>query len=158
MTNHENDVFFACSFIEFLGRETKNKRSDVVNTLGEDLIQKLHSLASVYHCENILQVRDDFIKMSGLTQGTFDNVLSCLYSVPDYYGIGYIYQSLVLRSMAQNHKSDDQTASVIISVFNSMISEKIQDFNSAWYYSNIDELFGIFQDEYLLTQVEIETS
>ena len=30
----QNDLFFLCSLIEYIGRQTKNKRSVIVNALG----------------------------------------------------------------------------------------------------------------------------
>ena len=33
-TARDNDLFFTCSLIDYIARKTKNKRADVVNTLG----------------------------------------------------------------------------------------------------------------------------
>ena len=48
-----NDLFFTCSLIDYIARKTKNKRSDVVNTLGREAIAKIYDLADVYHSDNI---------------------------------------------------------------------------------------------------------
>lgn len=57
----DNDLFFACSLIDYIARKTKNRRSDVVNTLGKERIEKIYDLADVYHSDNIERVSDDFI-------------------------------------------------------------------------------------------------
>ncbi|MFV0504468.1 MAG: hypothetical protein ACK5LT_10995 [Lachnospirales bacterium] len=58
----QNDLFYTCSLIEYIGRKTKNKGNFVVNKLGKENIEKIYNLADVYHCENIEYVSDEFIK------------------------------------------------------------------------------------------------
>ncbi len=36
----DNDLFFTCALIDYIARQTKNKRSDVVNALGKTELQK----------------------------------------------------------------------------------------------------------------------
>lgn len=62
----ENDLFFTCSFLEYLGRKTKNRRCDVVNALGREEIERIYELADVYHSDNIERVSDDFIEKSAV--------------------------------------------------------------------------------------------
>ena len=57
----ENDLFFLCSLIEYIGRRTKNQRSVVVNALGQKELQHIYDYADVYHCENIDNVSDELI-------------------------------------------------------------------------------------------------
>ena len=73
-SREDNDLFYTCSLIDYIARKTKNKRADIVNWLGKDWLQKIYDLADVYHCENIDQVRDEFIKEARIKNGTFDNV------------------------------------------------------------------------------------
>lgn len=57
----ENDLFFLCSLIEYIGRKTKNYRSTVVNALGKKELQHIYDYADVYHCENIDKVTDEMV-------------------------------------------------------------------------------------------------
>lgn len=75
----ENDLFFTCSLIEYIARKTKNKRADVVNTLGDATISKIYELADVYHSDNIDRVSDDFIAEANISTGTFDNISATKY-------------------------------------------------------------------------------
>lgn len=50
--------FFTCSLIDYIARETKNKRVDVVNALGKTRIRKIYELADIYHSDNIKRVSD----------------------------------------------------------------------------------------------------
>ena len=61
-TNLENDLFYTCSLIEFIARKTNNKKIDIIARLVEKNITKIYELASVYNCENIDSVADEFIK------------------------------------------------------------------------------------------------
>ena len=48
----ENDLFFVCSLLEYIGRKTRNHRRVVVNALGIEKIRHLLELADIYHNEN----------------------------------------------------------------------------------------------------------
>ena len=41
-------LFFVCGLIDYIARKTKNKRTDIVNWLGKDWLQKIYDLADVY--------------------------------------------------------------------------------------------------------------
>ncbi|WP_302582423.1 hypothetical protein [Paraprevotella clara] len=57
-----NDLFFVCSLIEYVGRQTKNERKVVVNALGRKGLEHYYELAEVYHCENINKVTGELLK------------------------------------------------------------------------------------------------
>lgn len=48
--NEKNDVYYVCCLIEFIGRQTKNKRSDIVKKIGKEGLQYLYKTAEVNHC------------------------------------------------------------------------------------------------------------
>ena len=58
----DNDLFYTCSLIDYIARKTKNTRSDVVNKLGKERLEKIYSLADVYHSDNVERVSDDFMR------------------------------------------------------------------------------------------------
>ena len=43
MTNNDNALFYTCSLIEFIGRECKLKRLEVVNMLGDSTIRRIYN-------------------------------------------------------------------------------------------------------------------
>ena len=63
--NKENDLFYVCSLIEYIGRERKLRRGDVVAALGEEAIRRIYRYADTFHCEQIAKVADDFIALPG---------------------------------------------------------------------------------------------
>ena len=94
-SKESNDIFYVCSFIEYLARVTKNKRKDTVNILGEQNIKKLYDFADVYHCQSMEETTEEFLEKCNIVQGDFDNISACRYSVPDYWDIGRVYNNLI---------------------------------------------------------------
>ena len=138
-----NDLFFTCSLIEYIARKTKNKRSDTVDVLGRASIEKIYDLADVYHSDNIETVSDSFIEKSGLKEGTFDNVSDAKYAVPSHWDIGKIYKRLILGI------SREKGLSVMDSLFeayHSFVTDKIQDYNSSFYYDAPQNILNAFLD------------
>lgn len=143
----DNDLFFACSLIEYIARKTKNIRSEVVNKLGKVRISKIYDLADVYHCENIDKVSDEFIEDADIVPGKFDNVADCGYAIPSYWDIGKVYKRLI-KMVAADEKIEIIDA--LIEVYNSFISPKIDDYNSSVYYENPNYIFECYKEKKML--------
>lgn len=60
-------------------------------------------LAEVNHCLSFEQVSDELIEDYNISDGTFDTVVECRYTVPSFTSIGRLYQGVVLSTM----KNDD---------------------------------------------------
>lgn len=143
----DNDLFYTCSLIDCLARETKNKRADIVNQLGEKRIRKIYDLADVYHCDCIENVRDAFIEEAQIKTGVFDNVKDCKYAIPSCWDIGKVYKRLI-RQVAQEENRD--RIDVLIEVYNSFISPKIDDYNSSLYYENPSYIRECYREKKML--------
>lgn len=143
----ENDLFYTCSLIDCMARKTKNKRADIVNQLGKKRIKKIYDLADVYHCDNIENVCDGFIDEAQIKVGTFDNVKDCRYSIPTYWDIGKVYKRLISR-VAQEENRD--IVDVLIEIYNSFISPKIDDYNCNVYYENPSYLLECYREKKIL--------
>lgn len=139
----ENDLFFTCSLIDYIARKTKNKRSAVVNALGKTSVSKIYNLADVYHSDNIDRVSDDFITSAGITEGEFDSVANARYSVPSHWDIGKVYKRLIL-GIAKEKNMDIIDA--LFSAYNSFVSDKIEDFNSSFYYDAPQNILNAYLD------------
>ena len=134
-----NDVFFVCSLIEHIARLTNNHRSVVVNAIGRSRLQHIYDLADVYHSENIDKVSDELLSACHIGTGVFDNVAACSYSVPSIWDIGKVYKRLIV-DVAKGRDTNDYIG-VLMEVYNSWISRKIEDCNSSMYYENPDYIF-----------------
>jgi hypothetical protein len=128
-----NDLFFVCSLIEYISRQTKNHRNVVVNALGKVKLQHLYELADVYHSENIDKLTDDLIRECQIETGYFDNIATARYSIPTHWDIGKVYKRLIVDVC---NKQDKLPIDALTEVYNSWLSRKIEDFNSSLYYEN----------------------
>lgn len=139
-----NNLHYTCSLIEYIGRETKNRRYEIVNLLGDSVIRHIFEYADVFHCEQIAAVADRFIEEYNIKQGYFDNVKDCKYNVPDYWSIGAVYQRLI-----ENVNKTD-LVKTLIEVYNSWLSEFIDDYNIAVYYMSPQYLKACYEQGEIL--------
>lgn len=139
--NLENDLFFVCSVIEHIGRSTKNKRSEVVENLGEDELSRLLELADVLHCEPIEATSRSLIQRCGLSEGNFDNVSACEYTVPTHFDIAKVYKRLVVDLA---NKQNITPLNALMEVYTSWISDKIDDYNSSMYFESPQYLYASY--------------
>jgi hypothetical protein len=138
-SKESNDLFFVCSLVEYIARQTKNHRSVVVNAIGKEKLQHIYNLADIYHSENIDKVSDELISYGHIQTGYFDNVSTAKYTLPTIWDIGKVYKRLII-AIAEN-RNDHSPIDILIEVYNSWISRKIEDFNSSLYYENPDYIF-----------------
>ncbi|OUN94312.1 hypothetical protein [Blautia sp. An46] len=143
----DNDLFFTCSLIDYIARKTKNKRATVVQLLGKKRLEKIYDLADIYHSDNIERVSDDFIEEAHIPTGIFDNVGDCKYAIPTHWDIGKVYKRLI-KNVAQEKHID--VIEALQMVYNSFISEKIDDYNSSVYYENPSYLYECFVENKML--------
>lgn len=133
-----NDLFFLCSLIEYIGRKTKNHRNVIVNAIGKDELQHILNLADIYHNENLDKLTFDLIEKHNIQEGVFDNISSAKFSIPTHWDIGKVYKRLIIDI---SKEENNQLIEILIKVYNSWLSRKIEDFNSSIYYESPEYLF-----------------
>ena len=129
--NKENDLFYVCSLIEYIGRERKLRRGDVVAALGEEAIRRIYRYADTFHCEQIAKVADDFIALRSIPSGDFDNVAKCRYAVPGYWDIGAVYARLI-----EDVSDGTDPIPKLMEVYASWMSDALSRFNSDLFYQS----------------------
>ena len=139
-----DSLFYTCSLIEFMGRCTKNHRKDIVRYLGND-IERIYNYQDIFHCEPIAKVSDDFIKRHQIPEGSFDNIKSCQYEIPDYWDIGEVFARLIEDSYAK-----DEIFWGLRETYDSWIANKILNFNSDLYYQPRDYLAECYRQGKIL--------
>jgi len=132
MNKNDSPLFYTCSLIEFIGRKCHQKRSNIVNFLGEKTIDRIYHNADILHCEVIDSVADRYIEMLSIPDGDYDNVSSCKYTIPDYWTIGAVYERLI------EDVEKVFTAKSLIEIYNSWISDAISNYNTDFYYQSRD--------------------
>lgn len=127
-------LFYTCSLVEYIGRITHNERSVIIDLLGEDL-ERIYKFQDVFHCESIEKVADDFIQRAKISEGQFDNVGTCKYTVPNYWDIGDVFSRLV-----EDCFSGMNDVAGIRAAFSSWIAPKILNYNSDLFYQSREYL------------------
>ena len=146
MTEKErNDYFYVCALIEYIGRETKNHRRDVVLAIGESGMDKLLYDAEVDHCLSFEQVCDEVVEYYKIPQGQFDTITDCKYTVPSFLDIGKLY-SIMIEDCAKPGEELQE----MIKIFTSFISDAISDFSTDLYYQNPSYLEWSYREGKLL--------
>ena len=141
---NDYDLFFTCSLIEFIGRERKLTRGEVVKYIGKDNLKRIYKYADTLHCEPIEKVADDYIEMCNIPTGTYDNVKRCKYEVPDYWTIGDVYGRLI-EDVEENSVID-----TLIEVYQSWISDAISNYNSDFFYQSREYIRKCYEENEIL--------
>lgn len=136
-------LFYTCSLIEYIGREQKLKRSEVVHALGESAIRRIYRYADVFHCEPIEKTADDFITHLNIPEGDFDNVASCRYTVPDYWTIGEVYERLI-EDISDSR--EEEVVKNLMEVYTSWIDGVISNYNSDFYYQSREYILECYRE------------
>lgn len=144
-SKRKDDVFYVCTLIEYIARETRNHRKDIISYFDKSDLSRQLRLAEVNHCLSFEQVAEELIEEYNISNGDFDTVAECKYTVPSITSIGRVYQMLVLSIC-----KDDDVEQAMIDVFTSFICDEISDFNSNVYYSNPDYIRCSYLDGRLL--------
>ena len=140
-TKNNNNLFFTCSLIEYIGRKSKRTRKEVADFLGKERIGRIYEYAVVFHCEPFEKVAAEFIEESGITEGSFDNVGACRYRVPAYWDIGVVYERLIEDSF-----EDEEIVDGIWEVYHSWIDAHISDYNTDFYYQSRDYIAACYKE------------
>ena len=120
MTVNSNNLFYLCSLVEYIGRKQSLERKAVVNSLGIENLNRIYEQADILHCEPIEKIADEYISCFDIPKGSFDNVGSCRYTVPDHFTIGKVYQRLIEDTL-----TDDNLIPHIIEVYNSWSAQSL---------------------------------
>lgn len=141
----KNDFFYVCSLIEYIARQTKNKRGTVAKLLGKQGIEKQLYDAEVNHCLSFEQVSDEIIEQYKIPTGDFDTITECEYTIPSFLDIGKLYCIMIEDCATEGREVDE-----LLKIFSSFISDEISDFQTDVYYQNPSYLECSYKADRLL--------
>ena len=127
----DNDLFYACGLVEYIGRQTHNRRSAVISALGPERLKRIVDFADVLHCENIDAVAARFVDEAGIGEGSFDNVSRARYGAPSHWDMGKVYKRLAVGIMRERGLS---AVDALAEAFRSPIAPLIDDYNGSFFY------------------------
>ena len=110
--------------------------------LEEIVLRNLREAISFVH-----EHEDDFIREASIRNGSFDNVKDCRYAIPSHWDIGKVYKRLI-KGAAEEERTGIIDA--LLKVYNSFISDKIDDYNSSMYYENPSYLLECYLENKVL--------
>ena len=84
----KNDIYYVSSLIEFVGRKTKNKNSDIVKKIGKKELSRQLEVAEINHCLPFEQIAEEMIADFEILTGSFDSVSNVNDRVPHFIPIG----------------------------------------------------------------------
>lgn len=102
MSKKDDNLFYLCSLIEYISRKTNNTKKYIVEKIGKKELERIYSLADIYHCENIDKVSDEIISKSNILVGGYNNIFK--HHIPTYFEIGSVYERLI-RENSKNSKN-----------------------------------------------------
>lgn len=140
MNNSLDNVFFVCSLIEYIARKTKNKKSEIVNKIGREKIEKIYNLSIVYHSENIDKISDELIKENKINNGNYDVLNNKNSNSPSYWDMGKVYERLI-RDISN---SESDYIDKLIEVMTSWIIEKFDNYESSLYFENPSYIYNCY--------------
>lgn len=117
----------------------------MLDYLGEKDVARIYKYADVFHCEPIEKAADDFIQRNRIPAGTFDNISSCRYDVPDYWDIGEVFERLIKDVCEEN-----DVITGIFEVHHSWMAKRILNFNSDLYYQSREYIAVCYKEGKIL--------
>ena len=128
-----DDLKFVCYMIERIARRQKQPNCYVVHQIGRDELASRLSLASVQHCENPLDVEDQWIAEYHIGEGTRDVLCvnpELVPVPPTALQMGKVYARLIEATRLSTEDYPDG----ILRVYDNPICETLDDYNCGAYY------------------------
>lgn len=128
-----NDLYYICYMIERVARHIHQRNSYVVDEIGKDEFYHLISSAKALHCENPLQVEQEWIDEYSLKNGEFDITdvdRQLAQIVPSPTQMGKVYAKLIKDTL----QSDENYVDGIMRVYNNEICDVIDNYNCSAFY------------------------
>jgi hypothetical protein len=143
MSGLDYKLFYVCSLIEYMGRETSNLRLDIIEALGRENVMRIYEYSDVFHCEPIESVSAEWCERCNIQIGIFDNISVCRYRLPSHWDIGKVYSRLI-------QAIGGDVIDALYEVYSSWIASKIDNYNIAVYYMSPEYLFESYKEGSLL--------
>lgn len=90
----KDDVFYVCTLLEYIARETYNHRSDIIKFFDRENLARQLRLAEVNHCLTLEQAMIDVFS-SFISDEISDFNSNIYYSNPDYIKCSYLEGKLL---------------------------------------------------------------
>ena len=142
----DNDLVFSCGFIEYIGRQRNLPRYKVVNILGRKNLRNLYKNASVFHNLTLDACLGEWEEMViEFPHGDFINYQNSNFRVPEEFEVGEMYARIIQGLELEPIEG-------IIEIYNSKLSELIDDYNTYLVHTDSDYLVASYKAGKLLNE------
>lgn len=146
-SKNSNNLFFVCSLIEYIARKTNNTKEYIVKKMSKALIEKIYSLAEVYHSDNIDKVSDEIISECQIKNGNYDIFTKTENeNLPSYWDMGRVYQRLI----AMCSKDESEYIDKLLEILTSWIIKEFDNYDSSLYYENPSYIYECYREGKIL--------
>ena len=135
----DNDLFYTCSLVEYIGRKQKLRRGEVVKYLGK-YFRRIYFDAPILHCEPIAKVADEFIELCQIPTGDYDNIGTCKYRIPDYWDIGDVFERLI-----HDVNEGEDIMDTAEKIYDSWVTDALEMFNTDFYYQSRECIYETYR-------------
>lgn len=141
-----DDLYYLCSLIEFIKRKTNNTSQYIVNIIGKEELIYIMDIAEVLHCDSFEETAERFIKEYNIITNKDEKVLSAKEEAPKYTKIGKVYANLIEKVCVD----EKEVINTLIEIYNSWITEYIEDYESDFYYLPVDYQKCCYEEKKIL--------
>lgn len=140
MTEAQNNIYYTATLLEYVARQTKNKRDVIAELVGEKGVRDIYNFAGVSHCLPMAQVADEVVQDYNIPEGEFSPEAAAT-RVPSATDIGKVYMRLVEDAQPNPQKYPEE----LFAILKSKISEWMVEYQSAFFYSPRDYVLDSYR-------------
>ena len=129
----DNDLYFICYMIDSVARMLRQQHKYFVHSIGREAFKHQRSVANVLHCENPLQVEDDWIEEYHLQEVDYDITdvdRELAEIIPTPLEMGKVYKRLIIDTLQLGEDYVDG----ILRVYNNELCNVIDNYNCSAFY------------------------
>lgn len=145
MDDFYDGIYFLCTLIERIGRDTKLQRYEIVEYLNPKGVDKVIELHTTYDNLTLEQVSHEFIEEFNIPCGNYNSIpkyLSEDCNVPSEFSIGMSLH-LVLKELNVNRRN---IYKLLDYVYRSKVVQKMPDYTTDIYTASTDYLVNCIKD------------
>lgn len=141
---NKDALYFVCYLIEGLSRATRNTKNDLIKYIDLTYLKHIYEFHDVYHCLPYDHLIGEQQEKLHIRPGRFNAEKRCNYKVPTVSSIARVYNRVLLK-LTDEQDNIDILLTKLIEMYNSPICNKVDDFNTAMYYSPTEYIAECFK-------------
>ena len=142
-TEEDDAAYFACCIIEDISRKTNQHKKDILNLIGKEGLSFLLDYADILHCDTFDETSETIIERYSISKNILTRKKHFNCKVPTITEISTTFRSVYLRLNGEPYERFHK-------MYNSLVCDKIDDYNCSMYYENPDYIVACIEANELL--------